>query len=117
MIENALDFILLSLASFRLTRLIVYDKITAFIRKPFFEEVEEKNEQGEMETYIVPRQSGLRGWIGQLLDCYWCTGMWIAFFIVAVYYLIPYWSGPLVAVLAVAGLAALLESVVQRLVE
>ncbi|GAE93478.1 hypothetical protein JCM21714_2563 [Gracilibacillus boraciitolerans JCM 21714] len=32
-----LSFVLLSLATFRLTRLIIYDKITAFIRAPFFE--------------------------------------------------------------------------------
>ena len=29
-------FILLGLSAFRLTRLLVFDKITAFIRDPFF---------------------------------------------------------------------------------
>lgn len=114
MIDSLLDFILLSLASFRLTRLIVYDTITAFLRKPFFEEEQVIDEKGEAEIYIVPRKKGLRGFIGQLLNCYWCTGVWIAIFIVCLYYLIPYWSGPLIVLLAVAGLAAFLETIVQH---
>ncbi|WP_019240532.1 MULTISPECIES: DUF1360 domain-containing protein [Bacillus] len=113
MIENFLDLVLLSLASFRLTRLIVFDKITSFLRKPFFEEVVEKNAQGETEVYIVPKKSGLKGWIGELLSCYWCTGVWITMFIVLISYLIPYWSNPIIVVLAVAGLASLFETVVQ----
>lgn len=117
MIDNVLDFILLSLASFRLTRLIVYDKITSFLRKPFFEEVGEKNEKGEIEIFIVPKKSGIKGWLGQLLSCYWCTGIWITIFIVLCTYLIPYWSGPVVVVLAVAGLAAFIETLVQHYVD
>lgn len=111
MVESVLDFVLLSLASFRLTRLIVFDTITAFIRKPFFEEVEEQN-----EIYIVPKKSGIKGWIGKLLDCYWCTGMWMAIFLVVCYYLWPFWSHLVIVILAVAGLAAIIESIVQRLI-
>ena len=116
MVESVLDFILLSLASFRLTRLIVFDKITAFIRKPFFEETEEQNENGTWETYIVPKQSGIKGWIGKLLNCYWCTGMWMATLLVACSYLWPFWSHLVIVILAVAGLAAIIESIVQRLI-
>ncbi|PMU54924.1 hypothetical protein C1X86_35365, partial [Pseudomonas sp. GP01-A3] len=31
--------VLLTLASFRLTRLVVHDKITSFIRRPFIDEI------------------------------------------------------------------------------
>lgn len=117
MIDNVFDLILLSLASFRLTRLIVYDKITAFLRKPFFEETEEKNEKGEIDIYIIPRKKGFRGWIGQLLSCYWCTGVWMTMAIVAASYFIPFWSAPIIVVLAVAGLAAIIETIVQRFME
>lgn len=117
MIDSVLDFILLSLASFRLTRLIVYDKITAFLRKPFFEEEYEKNENGVIETYIVPKKKGIKGFIGQLLNCYWCTGVWMAIFIVCLSYFFPYWSGPVIIVLAVAGLAAILETLVQHYID
>ena len=115
MIDQPLEFILLSLASFRLTRLIVYDKITAFLRKPFFDEVEKKNKKGEVEIYIIPKKSGIKGWIGELLSCYWCTGIWSAIIIVAALFFFPYWSNPVIVVLAVAGLASLIETIVQRL--
>ncbi|MEH6943485.1 DUF1360 domain-containing protein [Bacillus sp. JJ722] len=117
MIDSLLDFILLALASFRLTRLIVYDKITSFLRKPFFEEEDGKNEKGEIETYIVPKKKGIKGFIGQLLNCYWCTGVWIAIFIVCLSYFFSYWSGPVIVVLAVAGLAAILETLVQHYID
>ena len=116
MIDHALDFIILALASFRLTRLIVFDKITAFLRKPFFEEIEEKNEAGEVEIYIVPKKTGLKSWIGELLSCYWCTGIWVAIFIVLTYSFIPVWFGIVIVILAVSGLAALIELVVQRFI-
>ncbi|MGM9927297.1 MAG: DUF1360 domain-containing protein [Bacillus sp. (in: firmicutes)] len=116
MVGNIFDLFLLSLASFRLTRLIVFDKITAFLRKPFFEEVEETNAQGEAEIYIVPKKSGFKGWMGQLLSCYWCTGVWMAIFLVVIDYFFSYWSNPIIVVLAVAGLAALFETVVQKLI-
>lgn len=38
---SVFEFLLLALATFRLTRLIVFDKITAFLRSSFIEEVEE----------------------------------------------------------------------------
>lgn len=115
MIDQTLDFILLSLASFRLTRLIVYDKITAFLRKPFFDEIEEKNDKGETEIYIIPKKTGFKGWMGELLSCYWCTGIWSAIVIVAVSFFFPYWSNPVIVVLAVAGLASFVETAVQHL--
>ncbi|MGM9923940.1 MAG: DUF1360 domain-containing protein [Bacillus sp. (in: firmicutes)] len=114
MVYSMFDLLLLSLASFRLTRLIVYDKITAFIRKPFFKEVDEKNEKGEIETYIVPKKGGIVGFIGELLNCYWCTGVWVAIFIVGSSYFFAYWSMPVIVVLAVAGVASILETIIQR---
>ena len=115
MIDQTLDLILLSLASFRLTRLIVYDKITAFLRKPFFDEIEEKNEKGEAEIYIIPKKSGIKGWIGELLSCYWCTGIWSAVIIVAASFFFSYWSNPVIVVLARAGLASVIETIIQHL--
>jgi Protein of unknown function (DUF1360) len=114
MFENSFHFILLALASFRLTRLIVFDKITEFIRKPFFDEIEETNEKGEKEYFVVPKKSGLRGWIGTLLSCHWCTGVWSAIFLVLVYRFGPSWFGMVIVILAVAGVAALIETLVQK---
>ncbi|MBD3110161.1 DUF1360 domain-containing protein [Bacillus sp. AGMB 02131] len=117
MINHTLDFIILSLACFRLTRLIVYDKITAFLRKPFFDEVEEKDKKtGTYDIYYVPKPSGIRKWIGELLSCYWCTGIWSATALVIFAFFYPVWYGYVAIVLAVAGLASLIEMVVQQLI-
>jgi hypothetical protein len=113
-----LNMALLALASFRLTRLIVFDKITEFIREPFFDELEEENEDGIMEVYYLPKKAGVKKFFGELLSCYWCTGIWASVLIVAVYCLCPsYYSTPVILVLAVAGMASILESIVQRLIE
>lgn len=107
------EFLLFSLAVFRVTRLIVYDQITEFIRLPFMMEYEEINEEGEKEVYLIPRPSGLRGWIGQLLSCYWCTGIWATMILFFLYVKYPAVTVPIVIVLASAGLAAIIETVVQ----
>jgi hypothetical protein len=109
-----LNLFILSLASFRLTRLIVFDKITEFIRNPFFDEVKEENSDGEIELYYMPKKDGMKRFFGELLSCYWCTGIWAAAGIVALYYFLPVFSAPVILLLAVAGLASLLETIVQH---
>jgi Protein of unknown function (DUF1360) len=75
---DLLSFTLLALASFSLTRLIVFDKITEFLRDPFFDEIEEENEDGTMEVYYLPKATPIKNFIGELLSCYWCTGVWVS---------------------------------------
>ncbi len=110
-----MELIVLALASFRLTRLVVYDTITNFIRKPFSEETQELNEKGEIETYIILKKGGIRGFIGELLNCYWCMGVWSSIILIIIYCLFPLIANPIILVLAVAGLAALIETIVQRI--
>jgi Protein of unknown function (DUF1360) len=110
-------FLLLSLAAFRLTRLIVFDKITEFIRNPFFDEIEEVNENGEVEIYYIPKKSGLRHFFGELLSCYWCTGIWAAAGLVGLYFLLPGIAQVIILILAIAGIAAILETIVQFFLE
>jgi hypothetical protein len=112
-----LNLFILAFASFRLTRLIVFDKITEFFREPFFDELEEVNEEGVIEVYYLPKKTGIKKFIGELLSCYWCTGIWASAFIVVVYYLCPSYSTPIILIFAVAGIASIFESVVQRLIE
>ncbi|WP_286231262.1 DUF1360 domain-containing protein [Neobacillus mesonae] len=116
--ENITFFQLLTLAlaSFRLTRLLVFDKITEFIRTPFFDEIEEENEAGEQEIYYIPKQSGIKRFFGELLSCYWCTGIWAAIFIVGFYLFFPVYSGPIILILAVAGMASLIETIIQQII-
>lgn len=112
-----LFFIIFAFASFRLTRLLVFDKITAFIRNPFHREVEEMNEDGEYEIYIEIKGKGLRAWIGELLSCYWCTGMWCTAFLYVLWKIWPIGAEPLMIILAIAGAAGMIESIVSRIVD
>jgi hypothetical protein len=107
------DFIILALASFRLTRLFVFDKITEFIRNPFFEEMEDVNELGTVEVYYVPKGTPVKKFIGELLSCYWCTGVWISAAVVGGYFFLPVIFVPIILVFAVAGLGAIVEALVQ----
>ncbi|MCH1626248.1 DUF1360 domain-containing protein [Fredinandcohnia quinoae] len=110
------EFILFSLATFRLTRLIVYDSITSFIRHPFHEIVDTVLPDGTIESYLQIKGSGIRRWIGELLSCYWCTGIWCSFFLFVCFLFHPGLTEPLIIVLAIAGLAAIFETVTDRII-
>jgi len=107
---STLDFIFLILASFRLTRLIVYDTITNFVRKPFHEIVEEEYPDGSVQRFLKIRGTGVRYWIGELLSCYWCTGIWSSAFLYVGYIALPLVFKPIALILAIAGCAAILET-------
>ncbi|KKB40758.1 DUF1360 domain-containing protein [Bacillus thermotolerans] len=111
---SLVELLILILASFRLTRLIVFDEITEKLRAPFFNEIVEVSEAGDAEEYIVPKKHGVKGWIGRALNCYWCTGVWASAFCCILYAAMPVLGGFLLLILAVAGGAALIELAVQQ---
>lgn len=113
--DNPFFFFVLSLASFRLTRLVVYDTLTSFLRKPFHEIVEETMPGGTTETFLVVKGEGIRKWMGELLSCYWCTGIWCAGGLYGGYAIWPDVFEPLIVFLAIAGCASLFETIVQKL--
>ncbi|MED1202539.1 DUF1360 domain-containing protein [Heyndrickxia acidicola] len=117
MVQTWYALFLLSIASFRLTRLIVYDQITSFIRRPFHEEIEETGPDGTVETYIQIKGKGLRHWIGELLSCYWCTGIWCAALLYLLWCLAPRIAEPAVLILAIAGIGSVIETVVRRILD
>ncbi|WP_420491806.1 DUF1360 domain-containing protein, partial [Neobacillus niacini] len=49
----------------------------------------------------------------ELLSCYWCTGVWISTAVVVGFLFYPTIFLPIMLVFAVAGLAAILESILQ----
>ncbi|BCB03064.1 DUF1360 domain-containing protein [Bacillus sp. KH172YL63] len=107
------ELIALGLAIFRLTHLIVFDKITEFLRAPFFNEQTVVEDDGEEAVYLIPKKGGLTGFIAELLSCYWCTGIWVSVFLYGGYWFLPLYFHPLIAILAVAGIAAVFEAAVQ----
>ncbi|QAS51598.1 DUF1360 domain-containing protein [Halobacillus litoralis] len=101
---NIFEFLLLGLASFRLTRLIVRDYIMEWLRRPFIEVRIEKNEDGIEEEWIEPK-----GFIGEGLGCQWCVGVWSSLIMVFFYIMVPYGEW-LVFILALAALQSIIYS-------
>ncbi|WP_316570098.1 DUF1360 domain-containing protein [Neobacillus sp. YIM B06451] len=101
-----LELIILILASYRLTHLIVFDKITEFIRKPFMKKKEIKTSHGS-EVKDVPKNM-----FGYLLNCYWCAGIWSAIFLGGGYLLFPKVFLVLGLILAIAGGQSVIETFV-----
>jgi len=110
------EFVLISLASFRLTRLLIYDKITFFIRRPFHEIVDEELPDGTVESYLHIKGRGLRRWIGELLSCYWCTGIWSSLLLYGAYYFNLRWVESFILILAIAGFAAIIEATIDKII-
>lgn len=86
------DALLMALASFRITRLVVYDKISRWFRDLF--ETESK--------------SGIMLTIHDLLNCPWCIGFWSALIIVVAYFVFD-WAWSVIFFLAVAGVGSLIQ--------
>jgi len=80
----------LALASYRLTRLLVYDKVLNFIR-----------------DYITQstKESGFIKSSQYFLTCPWCAGVWMSLFIITLYLATDY--GKFLAyILAISGIAS-----------
>lgn len=104
-----IHFVILILASFRLTHLIVFDEITSFLRKPFLTVKYEPDESGQVVRKVDIIGTGLRYQIGLLLSCHWCVGIWSSIAIVGLYSSYPA-TFPIFLILAIAGAAAFIES-------
>jgi uncharacterized membrane protein YccF (DUF307 family) len=101
-----MTYLMLILASYRLTHLIVFDKITEFIRKPFMKKIEVETEHGT-EQKDVPKNM-----FGYLLNCYWCAGVWSAILIGGGYLLFPKFTSIVVFILSIAGGQCIIETFV-----
>ncbi|MDQ0255378.1 hypothetical protein J2S74_002760 [Evansella vedderi] len=107
-------FVLFALAVFRLTHLLIYDTITESIREKFIHYENEKASDGTVETVLVIADKGWRKWIGELLTCHWCLGIWSSAFLLIGYLSFPFTFSIIIFILAAAGVAAILESFVIR---
>ncbi len=102
------DAILIALATFRATRLFVYDKITQFVRDWFLDKEIGQTEEGE---YVIVREKpahGPRRTIAELLACPWCFGIWAGLFICFFYFLTPFAWFP-IFVLAISAVGTLFQ--------
>jgi hypothetical protein len=78
----ARDIALLSIGTFKLSRLITKDKVTAAVRAPF---TRYQGDAGPAEVSEAARGTGLHRAIGELLACPYCIGQWVATAFVAGY--------------------------------
>lgn len=109
-----LKLIVLGLAAFRLSHLFVFDEIMAPVRRIFLDYEQQENVLGLTFPVPKPKARGLGNFIGRILRCYWCTGVWMTLFLLI---LDRTWPGPvtngLMLLLAVSGIQSLLEHWVQ----
>ena len=102
------DLSLIVLATFRLTRLFVYDGITQFIRDWFLDKKVLAGTDGELVVVRSKPLSGFRRTASELLSCPWCFGLWAALLVTLFFPITPFaWF--IVLILAVAGTATFIQ--------
>ncbi|MFA6270673.1 MAG: DUF1360 domain-containing protein [Candidatus Paceibacterota bacterium] len=97
------DFALITLASFRIVRAVIYDKIFAFFREQFYDASETKG-----KVVLVKPATGPRRTLADLLSCPWCFGVWATMMVSFFYLLTPYAFYP-VLFLALSAVASFLQ--------
>jgi hypothetical protein len=99
------DYVLITLATWRLVRLFVYDAITKFFREQFMDVVK----VGRGHRLEKPK-TGPRRTIADLLSCPWCFGVWASATVTFFYLLTPYAVFPVV-LLAISAVATSMQIV------
>jgi hypothetical protein len=97
------DYALMTLATWRLTRLVVCDTIMKFLREQFYDL--EKTTKGYV---LVKAQTGPRRTLADLTSCSWCFGMWAAAMVIFLYLITSYAVFP-VMLLAVSAVGSFLQ--------
>lgn len=107
------DLILISLTTFRLVRLFVYDSVAQYIRDLFLNVKEVEVDGVQMIERSKP-QGGFKRLMTELLACPWCTSVWVSLFATFVYLLLP---GLFFAylVFAISGIASFIQISINRI--
>ena len=98
-----LDLTIVSLASFRFTRLFVYDAMTKFFREQFWDV-----KLVRTKVMLVKPVTGPRRTLADLMSCPWCFGVWATSFILFFYLLTPHAYFPIL-ILALSSIATMLQ--------
>jgi hypothetical protein len=97
------DFVLITLATWRLTRLFLHDTITKFFREQFMDIVK----VGRVFQLEKPK-FGPRRTLADLLSCPWCFSVWAAAMVIFFYLITPYAVYPII-ILAISAVASFLQ--------
>jgi hypothetical protein len=87
-----LDLLLICIATYRMIRLVVYDRIFKIVRD-------------FMRSF---KGSGLGDSLITIMTCPWCAGIWIALFNVPIFYLVPF-GDLFIYIMSIAGIATFLQ--------
>jgi hypothetical protein len=85
------DIALMAIATYRLTRILVFDKIFKLFRD--FLKSREK-----LHVFYVIRE---------IITCPWCAGVWVALIVVAIYFMVPF-GDIFIILLTISGIASFL---------
>ena len=113
-------FIVLSLAAFRMTRLLVADYIMLWLRDLCVNVKEETIPETGLVCVVREKPAkGIRLLLANLLGCPWCVGVWMSFLGIALYMGVALDIFPLgrviIYVFAIAGAASLIQTLVSAL--
>lgn len=106
------DLVQLGLASYRLGRMISYDKVVETYRAPFTRTVPDPSGAG---MTVVPKGKGTRAAIGELIACPICSGTWVA---AGLYYgltLFPQATRAFIAIMSSIGFAEVLNAATEAM--
>lgn len=108
------DLVLLGLATFRLGRMVAYDKVIETFRLPFTETTPDPSGMGKT---VSPRngESGVVRALGELLSCPICAGTWIAAALTYALSLAPRPTRAFLTIMSAVGMAELLNSATEAL--
>jgi Protein of unknown function (DUF1360) len=106
------ELALASVAVHRMARVIAKDRVTSVLRSPFVE-YQGRGLPNELEER--PRGRGLRLAVGQLLNCPYCLGEWLALASVVGLVFAPRPTRALASVLTVSTAADVLQELYVRL--
>ncbi len=97
------DYVLITLATWRLVRLFVYDAITKWFREQFYDVVKVGRGSELAKPKVGPRRT-----LADLLSCPWCFGVWAAATVTFFYLITPYAIFPVI-LLALSAVATFLQ--------
>lgn len=97
------DYVLITLASWRLSRLMIADTVTKWLREQFWD----VKKVGK--SYLLEKpKTGPRRTLADLFSCPWCFGVWAVAIVAFAYLITPYALYPVI-ILALSGVASSLQ--------
>jgi hypothetical protein len=107
---SSIDLVMLSISTFRLGRLIAFDRITEPLRYPFTQTVQDETGAG---ATVEPRGTGMRKAFGELISCPICAGTWVSAALVYAIHLLPGPTRVFLTIMSSIGTAELLNSLAE----